>query len=99
MMWRRPEKRAPTVELTHNWDPEDYQGGRNFGHLAYQVDDIYETCAGVFKTAASRSTDRRAMGTWPLSGRRTGFRSNCCRRVRALPAAEPWASMPNVGVW
>jgi lactoylglutathione lyase len=89
---------APMVELTHNWDPEDYKGGRNFGHLAYRVDDIYETC-------------RRLMGGGvtinrpPRDGHMAFVRSPDGISVELLQAgmpktpAEPWASMPNTGAW
>jgi len=92
------EKKAPTVELTYNWDPEDYQGGRNFGHLAYAVDDIYAVCqrlkdAGVI------------INRPPRDGRMAFVRSpdnisiELLQAGQALPPAEPWASMPNVGSW
>ena len=58
------ETKAPLIELTYNWDPESYSGGRNFGHLAYQVDDIYAFCQGL-KDRASPSTVRPATATWP----------------------------------
>jgi lactoylglutathione lyase len=90
--------RAPTVELTYNWDPEAYDGGRNFGHLAYAVDDIYAACqrlkdAGVI------------INRPPRDGRMAFVRSpdnisiELLQAGPPLPAAEPWASMPNVGVW
>ena len=92
------ESKAPTVELTYNWDPEDYQGGRNFGHLAYAVDDIYAVCqrlkdAGVI------------INRPPRDGRMAFVRSpdnisiELLQAGQALPPAEPWASMPNVGSW
>ena len=91
-------ERTPTVELTHNWDPEPYDGGRNFGHLAYAVDDIYATC--------QRLTDGGVIiSRPPRDGRMAFVRSPDNLSVEllqagpALPPAEPWASMPNVGVW
>ena len=90
--------RAPTVELTYNWDPEDYRGGRNFGHLAYAVDDIYETCA---RLQAGGVTINRP----PRDGHMAFVRSPDGISVELLQAgpskvpAEPWLSMPNVGVW
>lgn len=90
--------RAPTVELTYNWDPEAYQGGRNFGHLAYAVDDIYETCA---RLQAGGVTINRP----PRDGHMAFVRSPDGISVELLQAgppkapAEPWASMPNVGAW
>ena len=92
------EKRAPTVELTHNWDPEDYQGGRNFGHLAYAVDDIYATCERLQKHGVTINRP-------PRDGRMAFVRSPDNISIELLQAgpakapAEPWASMPNVGVW
>jgi lactoylglutathione lyase len=90
--------RAPTVELTYNYDPEDYQGGRNFGHLAYEVDDIYATCQ---RLADGGVTINRP----PRDGRMAFVRSpdnisiELLQKGGALPKAEPWASMPNVGEW
>ena len=92
------EKRAPMVELTHNWDPEDYQGGRNFGHLAYQVDDIYATCArlkdgGVIINRPPRD-GHKAFVRSP-----EGISIELLQKGAALAPAEPWASMSNVGAW
>ena len=90
--------RAPLVELTYNWDPEDYQGGRNFGHLAYAVDDIYETCRRLQEGGVTINRP-------PRDGRMAFVRSpdnisiELLQAGPALPAQEPWASMPNVGVW
>jgi lactoylglutathione lyase len=90
--------RAPTVELTHNWDPEPYDGGRNFGHLAYEVDDIYAACR---RLADGGVTINRP----PRDGRMAFVRSpdgisiELLQKDAALAPAEPWASMPNVGVW
>ena len=92
------EKRAPTVELTHNWDPEDYQGGRNFGHLAYAVDDIYATCQRLKDAGV-------VINRPPRDGRMAFVRSpdnisvELLQKGGALPPAEPWKSMPNTGVW
>ena len=86
------------VELTHNWDPERYGGGRNFGHLAYRVDDIYATCA---KLKAAGVTINRP----PRDGHMAFIRTpdlisiELLQKGGSLPAAEPWASAPNVGVW
>ena len=70
---------APMVELTHNWDEKEYGGGRNFGHLAYQVDDIYALCA---KLQDKRVTINRPTGAWRSCARRTAFRSSCCKRAQ-----------------
>jgi lactoylglutathione lyase len=89
---------APMVELTYNWDPEDYGGGRNFGHLAYEVDDIYAACE---RLRAGGVTINRP----PRDGRMAFVRSpdnisvELLQSGEALAPAEPWASMPNVGVW
>jgi lactoylglutathione lyase len=86
------------VELTFNWDPEDYGGGRNFGHLAYQVDDIYEACQ---RLADGGVTINRP----PRDGRMAFVRSpdgisiELLQRGEALPPREPWASMENSGSW
>jgi lactoylglutathione lyase len=92
------QAKAPMVELTYNWDPEDYQGGRNFGHLAYAVDDIYETCR---RLADGGVTINRP----PRDGRMAFVRSpdgisvELLQAGGALAPAEPWSSMPNVGAW
>ena len=89
---------APMVELTYNWDPEDYQGGRNFGHLAYAVDDIYATCR---RLADGGVTINRP----PRDGHMAFVRSPDGISIELLQAgprkepAEPWASMPNTGSW
>ena len=93
-----PADSAAQVELTHNWDPEAYTGGRNFGHLAYAVDDIYDICA---RLAAGGVTISRP----PRDGRMAFVRSpdgisvELLQAGPALPPAEPWSSMPNTGVW
>ena len=89
---------APMVELTYNWDPEVYEGGRNFGHLAYAVDDIYALC--------QRLKDKGVViNRPPRDGHMAFVRSpdnisiELLQAGPALAPAEPWASMPNVGVW
>ena len=95
---RAKADQAPLVELTYNWDPEEYKGGRNFGHLAYRVDDIYATCA---KLQAAGVTINRP----PRDGHMAFIRTpdlisiELLQKGGSLPAAEPWASAPNVGVW
>ena len=92
------QNRAPTVELTYNWDPEAYTGGRNFGHLAYEVDNIYATCEKLMKGGVTISRP-------PREGRMAFIRSpdnisiELLQKGEALAPAEPWKSMPNVGVW
>ncbi len=92
------QKKAPLVELTYNWDPEPYDGGRNFGHLAYQVDDIYAACARLMDGGVTINRP-------PRDGRMAFVRSPDNISIELLqagqpkPPAEPWASMPNVGSW
>jgi len=86
------------VELTYNWDPEVYTGGRNFGHLAYEVDDIYAFCAHMQKMGYGINRP-------PRDGRMAFVRSpdnisvEILQRGAALAPAEPWVSMPNTGSW
>ncbi len=92
------DNNAPTVELTYNWDPEDYGGGRNFGHLAYAVDDIYAVCQRLKDAGV-------VINRPPRDGHMAFVRSpdnvsiELLQAGERLPPAEPWASMPNVGVW
>ena len=91
-------ERAPEVELTYNWDPEDYAGGRNFGHLAYKVDDIYAACqrfmdAGVVVNRPPRD------GNMAFVRSPDGISIELLQEGAPLAPAEPWASMPNTGVW
>jgi lactoylglutathione lyase len=86
------------VELTHNWDPEAYGGGRNFGHLAYEVDDIYATCRRLQERGVTINRP-------PRDGRMAFIRSpdrisvELLQKGGALPPSEPWASMANTGEW
>ena len=95
---RGTAEKAPLVELTHNWDPESYTGGRNFGHLAYEVDDIYALCDKLMKAGVTINRP-------PRDGRMAFVRSpdnvsiELLQKGEAKPKAEPWASMPNTGVW
>jgi lactoylglutathione lyase len=91
-------KRAPTVELTYNWDPEVYTGGRNFGHLAYQVDDIYETCRRLQDSGVTINRPPRD-GHMAFVRSPDGVSVELLQKDGSLAPAEPWASMPNVGVW
>ena len=92
------EAKAPLIELTYNWDAENYGEGRNFGHLAYEVDDIYETCRRLQEGGVTINRP-------PRDGRMAFVRSpddisiELLQKGDALPAAEPWASMPNTGKW
>lgn len=91
-------KRAPTVELTYNWDPEDYQGGRNFGHLAYQVDDIYAACQRLMDKGVTINRPPRD-GHMAFVRSPEGISIELLQKDGSLAPAEPWASMPNTGVW
>ncbi len=93
-----PGNSSAQVELTYNWDPETYTGGRNFGHLAYAVDDIYATCARL-----------QAYGVAIVRPPRDGYMAfvrspdqisiELLQRGGPLPPAQPWVSMPNIGTW
>ena len=91
-------QQAPLLELTYNWDPEEYTGGRNFGHLAYEVDDIYATCQRLMDAGVTINRP-------PRDGRMAFVRSpdnisiELLQKGDAKAPAEPWASMPNTGVW
>ncbi len=95
---RSNRKRAPEVELTHNWDPEDYQGGRNFGHLAYAVDDIYASCQRLLDGGVTINRPPRD-GRMAFVRSPDGISIELLQKGDAKAPAEPWASMPNVGVW
>nr|WP_295664249.1 VOC family protein [Polymorphobacter sp.] len=86
------------VELTHNWDPEDYTGGRNFGHLAYAVEDIYATCARLADGGVTINRPPRD-GHMAFVRSPDGISVELLQAGGAKPPAEPWASMPNTGVW
>ena len=93
-----PGNELAQVELTHNWDPEVYGGGRNFGHLAYEVEDIYATCRGLMDKGV---TIHRP----PRDGRMAFVRSpdnisiELLQKGSPLPPAEPWVSLQNIGEW
>jgi lactoylglutathione lyase len=93
-----PGDEEAQVELTYNWDPEELSGGRNFGHLAYRVDDIYETCRKLMEAGVTINRP-------PRDGHMAFVRSpdnisiELLQNGKALPPAEPWASMPNSGEW
>jgi lactoylglutathione lyase len=91
-------KRAPTVELTYNWDEEVYSGGRNFGHLAYQVDDIYETCRRLIEGGVTVNRPPRD-GHMAFVRSPDGISIELLQKGASLPPREPWTSMPNTGVW
>lgn len=91
-------QKAPLIELTHNWDPEEYGSARNFGHLAFEVDDIYATCQRL-------QTGGVSIARPPRDGRMAFVRSpdlvsvELLQKGAALAPAEPWKSMPNTGTW
>lgn len=89
---------AAQIELTHNWDPEAYTGGRNFGHLAYAVDDLYALCA---RLAAGGVTINRPPRDGHMAFVRSpdGISIELLQKGAALAPAEPWVSMPNTGAW
>jgi len=92
------QSRAPMVELTYNWDTEDYQGGRNFGHLAYAVDDIYALCARLQAGGVTINRPPRD-GHMAFVRSPDGISVELLQAGPALAPAEPWTSMPNVGAW
>ena len=93
-----PGDEEAQVELTHNWDPEEYGEGRNFGHLAYRVDDIYATCQKLMDAGVTINRP-------PRDGHMAFVRSpdnisiELLQKGESLPAQEPWASMENIGHW
>ena len=93
-----PGDEGGEVELTHNWDEADYGGGRNFGHLAYEVDDVYATCARLMEAGVTINRP-------PRDGHMAFVRSpdsisiELLQKGGSLAPAEPWASMPNTGEW
>lgn len=95
---RAGEEQAPMVELTHNWDPEDYKGGRNFGHLAYQVDDIYALCRRLQEGGVAINRPPRD-GHMAFVRSPDGISVELLQKGGAKAPEEPWASMPNTGHW
>ena len=92
------ENKAPMVELTYNWDTEDYTGGRNFGHLAYRVDDIYALCEKLMAAGVTINRPPRD-GHMAFIRSPDGISIELLQRGDALAPAEPWASMENTGTW
>ncbi|MGL4296706.1 MAG: VOC family protein [Aestuariivirga sp.] len=93
-----PESPDAPVELTYNWDPEVYTGGRNFGHLALGVDHIYDYCANLQKHGIVINRPPRD-GRMAFIRTPDGLSIELLQKGEALPVAEPWASMPNTGSW
>lgn len=95
---RAKQKQAPMVELTHNWDDEEYNGGRNFGHLAYRVDDIYELCEKLMNAGVVINRPPRD-GHMAFIRSPDGISIELLQKGDSLAPAEPWASMENTGEW
>jgi lactoylglutathione lyase len=93
-----PESPDAPVELTYNWDPEVYTGGRNFGHLALGVDNIYDYCASLQKHGITINRPPRD-GRMAFIRTPDGISIELLQKGDALPVAEPWASMQNTGTW
>jgi lactoylglutathione lyase len=93
-----PTAMSPLVELTYNWDAETYTGGRNFGHLAYAVDDIYAACQRLMDGGVIISRPPRD-GHMAFVRSPDGISIELLQKGAALAPAEPWASMPNTGSW
>lgn len=91
-------RHAPLLELTYNWDPEDYKGGRNFGHLAYEVDDIYATCQKLMDGGVTINRPPRD-GHMAFIKSPDGISIELLQKGASKEKAEPWASMPNTGTW
>jgi lactoylglutathione lyase len=95
---RSAAERSPEVELTWNWDPEVYTGGRNFGHLAYRVDDVYALCRTLMDAGVVINRPPRD-GNMAFVRSPDGISIELLQEGPPLPPAEPWASMPNTGTW
>jgi len=93
-----PKNPDVQVELTHNWDPEAYAGGRNFGHLAYGVEDIYATCQRLMDAGVPINRPPRD-GRMAFVRSPDGISIELLQEGDALPPREPWASMENIGEW
>ena len=93
-----PGDEGAEVELTHNWDPEDYDEGRNFGHLAYRVDNIYDTCQRLMDSGVTINRPPRD-GHMAFVRTPDNISIELLQADGALDPAEPWASMPNTGKW
>ncbi len=89
---------SPVLELTHNWDPEEYSGGRNFGHLAYRVDNIYELCERLMGAGVSINRPPRD-GHMAFVRTPDNISIEFLQRGASLPPQEPWVSMENTGEW
>ena len=93
-----PGDDSAQVELTHNWDPEKYTGGRNFGHLAYEVEDVYAVCQRLLDAGVTINRPPRD-GRMAFVRSPDGISIELLQKGNALAPAEPWSSMPNSGEW
>jgi len=93
-----PGDESAQVELTYNWEPEEYSGGRNFGHLAYAVDDIYSACQKLIDAGVTINRPPRD-GYMAFIRSPDGISIELLQQGEALPPTEPWASMENSGEW
>lgn len=92
------KNKAPVIELTYNWEPEQYSGGRNFGHLAYRVENIYATCEQLMKAGVEINRPPRD-GYMAFVRSPDNISIELLQQGEALPILEPWASMANIGTW
>ena len=92
------DEKTGLLELTYNWDPEEYTGGRNFGHLAYSVDNIYSTCQKLIDNGITINRPPRD-GKMAFIRSPDGISIELLQKGESLPKQEPWSSMENVGVW
>jgi len=90
--------KGPCIELTYNWDTEDYTGGRNFGHLAYEADDIYAICQRLMDNGVTINRPPRD-GHMAFVRSPDGISIEILQKGESLAPAEPWLSMPNTGAW
>jgi lactoylglutathione lyase len=97
-MEKAEEGQSPLLEITWNWDPEEYDGGRNFGHLAYRVDDIYATCQRMMDAGVTINRPPRD-GHMAFVRSPDGISIELLQEGDSLAPAEPWASMENTGSW
>ena len=95
---RDAAEQSKLLELTYNWDTEDYGGARNFGHLAYEVDDIYAFCDRLMKAGVTINRPPRD-GNMAFVRSPDNISMEILQKGRAMPPAEPWKSMPNTGKW
>ena len=95
---RAEAEKSPELEITWNWDPETYTGGRNFGHLAYEVEDIYAACQRLMDAGVTINRPPRD-GHMAFVRSPDGISIELLQKGKALPEQEPWASMPNTGTW